>query len=164
MTVSVGGLIGVERIPGVIASLARLTQAALPAPLASAASWPGPYAAGIVTALVPFAGILAAALFYVTRPSWSVALLRNGAMSVLRAFWFSGWGFDWAYSVLFVNPFVRLTRLNRADAIDFFYRALGRAAEMGHRALVPTQSGLVRRYVMGIALGGAILIAVVLFL
>ena len=158
------GVLAAPQTPGGAVSLAALTQAALPVIPPGPGAGPGAFAARIVTSLVPLLGIFLAALFYLVRPSFAAAILRHRPFSALHGFWFSGWGFDGAYRTLFVDPFVRLARLNGADGIDFFYRALGRAAELGHRALVPTQSGNVRWYVMGIALGGAILIAVVLFL
>ena len=156
------GLFALPQTPGGAASLAALTQAVLPG--VPPGTGLGPIAAETVTSLVPLLGILVAALFYLARPSSAAAMLRHRPFSALHGFWFSGWGFDLAYRTLFVDPFVRLARLNRADVIDFFYRGIARAAELGNRALVPTQSGNVRWYVMGIALGGAVLIAVVLFL
>jgi NADH-quinone oxidoreductase subunit L len=157
-------VLAVPQTPGGALSLAALAQAALPAAPSGPAAGPGLFAVRTVASLVPLLGIFLAALFYVVRPSSVAAVLRHRAFSVLHRFWFSGWGIDWVYRTLLTDPFVRLARLNRADVIDFFYRGIARAAELGNRALVPTQSGNVRWYVMGIALGGAVLIAVVLFL
>jgi len=82
----------------------------------------------------------------------------------IAEFWYSGWGFDWAYDMLFVRPFQWLAEVNRNDFIDVFYRVLAVMTELAHFVLSLTQTGVVRRYAMGIAVGAAITVGWVILL
>jgi NADH-quinone oxidoreductase subunit L len=117
-----------------------------------------------IAALIPVLGIAAAALLYRGRPAYAAALARRPLVAALHGFLLSGWGFDRLYQALVVGPFLRLARINRGDFIDLPFRALAWTCGLGSKMLVATQSGKVRWYVMGIALGGAVFIAMVVFL
>jgi NADH-quinone oxidoreductase subunit L len=117
-----------------------------------------------VAALIPVLGIAAAALLYRGRPTYAATLARRPLVSALHGFLLSGWGFDRLYQALFVGPFLRLARINRGDFIDLPFRALAWTCGIASKMLVATQSGKVRWYVMGVALGGAVFIAMVVFL
>ncbi|MBN1866939.1 NADH-quinone oxidoreductase subunit L [Candidatus Sumerlaeota bacterium] len=107
---------------------------------------------------LPLLGIALACWFYLLRPRTETAGL---GLDSLRRFWFSGWGFDWVYDLLFVKPFVTIARLNRSDAVDWFYRVVADLSVGLHLVLRLTQSGRLRRYASGIALGAAIILAIV---
>jgi NADH-quinone oxidoreductase subunit L len=116
-----------------------------------------------VAAGVPLLGIGVAALLYWRRPAYAVTLSARPLCAALNGLLLSGWGFDRLYQALFVGPFLWLARVNRADFIDLFFRALAWMTGLGSRMLVATQSGRVRWCVMGIALGGAVFVAMVVF-
>jgi NADH-quinone oxidoreductase subunit L len=116
-----------------------------------------------LAACVPLLGIGVAALLYWGRPAYAAALTRRPQVAAIHGFLLSGWGFDRVYQTLLVGPFLRLARVSRADFIDLPFRGLARTCGFGSRMLVATQSGKVRWYVMGIALGGAVFIAMVVF-
>jgi NADH-quinone oxidoreductase subunit L len=126
----------------------------------------GPVGIGVqaVAALIPVAGIGVAVLLYLGRPAYAEALAAGPRAEALRGFLFSGWGFDRLYQILFVGPFLWLARVNRGDFIDFFFRALAWTCGIASKTLVATQSGKVRWYVAGIALGAALFIAMAVFL
>ncbi|MCY2928959.1 MAG: NADH-quinone oxidoreductase subunit L [Planctomycetota bacterium] len=124
----------------VSASLASILQASS---LASAL-------AGIVTATLAF-----------RRFSPSVSPDRP---SPLVRFLLSGCGFDSLYNLLFIRPFLFLTRLNRNDILDSFYTALAWVAGLFHRGLSRSQTGQVRWYAFALALGAVILLAVMVLL
>ncbi len=84
--------------------------------------------------------------------------------AALRRFWYAGWGFDWLYDHLFVRPFVWLARVDRDDFIDWFYRAIAGVTELFYYLLRLTQTGRVRWYTLGVALGAVIIVALVIFL
>jgi len=112
--------------------------------------------AGIATDLAPFVGIAIAAVFYLAR-TWSAeALTEAGLGSALHRFWFGGWGFDWLYGKLLVNPFRWLAAVNRDDIADDIYRGVAAASRYAHRAFAATQTGQLRWYVAGLA-GGTVL-------
>jgi NADH-quinone oxidoreductase subunit L len=83
--------------------------------------------------------------------------------SALAQFWSSGWGFDRLYSVLFVQPFLWLTSVNRNDIVDALYAGVASVAVVCNRVLRLTESGHIRWYASGIALGSAVLLVFVLF-
>jgi NADH-quinone oxidoreductase subunit L len=81
----------------------------------------------------------------------------------LKQFLKNGWGFDAAYNVLFVRPFVRLARINRKDVIDKAYTGLAAVTRGFHRMMSATQNGILRWYVMGIVMGAVIILSVIIW-
>ncbi len=65
----------------------------------------------------------------------------------------SAWGFDALYDRLFSRPWLALARINRADIIDGGYSLIVALTQAGHRLVIRTQTGALRRYASGIALG-----------
>jgi len=57
-----------------------------------------------------------------------------------------GWRFDSLYNTLFVRPYFSLTRINRHDIIDTFYRAIETMMVALHRLSSSTQNGSLRLY------------------
>ena len=86
------------------------------------------------------------------------------AMGAFHRFWCAGWGFDKLYGTLFVTPFVGIARLNRKDCVDLLYRGVAWLAARGNRGLALTESGKVRWYVLGVALGAVLFLGIVVFL
>jgi NADH-quinone oxidoreductase subunit L len=115
----------------------------------------------LVTGAVSLLGILIAWFLYGTGPSRAAAFTKSTVASAVHRLWSVGWGFDWLYTMLVVKPFKLIARLNRDDCIDLIYRAAARTAMLGNSALTLTQSGSVRWYVAGVALGGAVFIGMV---
>ncbi|MDF9391749.1 MULTISPECIES: NADH-quinone oxidoreductase subunit L [Methylococcus] len=114
---------------------------------------------GILTTTAPFLGIALGYLIYRTGASSAEALVRLPGAEALRRLWFNGWGMDWLYDRLFVRPFVALARLNQADVVDRPYQGIVALARLGHRLLVPTQTGQLRRYAAGMLFGAALILA-----
>jgi NADH-quinone oxidoreductase subunit L len=89
----------------------------------------------------------------------------SGALvSGVRGYWQAGWGFDALYDFLLVRPFLRLGRWARGDVVDRFYDLVAAAGRLLHRLLSRWQGGLLRRYVLALALGAAVLLALVVML
>ncbi len=82
----------------------------------------------------------------------------------LRRFWLAGWGFDWLYERLILRPYRLLTRGVGSEPLDWLYRALGGLSTVLHRQLSALQNGRIRRYAAGIALGAALILALVVVL
>ncbi|OPY60082.1 MAG: NADH-quinone oxidoreductase subunit L [Syntrophorhabdaceae bacterium PtaU1.Bin034] len=117
----------------------------------------------IAASLVSLLGIFLSGLLYLGRPSYATRLAEHRPGSLLHRVWSSGWGFDRFYGTVFVAPFTLFARWNKDDFVDLFYGGLGRLARAGNELLVLTQSGRVRWYVMGLALGAVIFIGIVVF-
>lgn len=112
--------------------------------------------AAIVTDAAPFIGVGVAVLLYLTRTYPVEALTASRWGERLHRFWFSGWGFDWLYGKLLVNPFRWLAALNRGDIVDDVYRGVAVASQYAHRAFAATQTGQLRWYVAAFT-GGTVL-------
>jgi len=88
---------------------------------------------------------------------------RLPARGYLQRLWFTGWGFDWLYDRLLVRPFQWLTRKSASDVADVPIRGLAEVAVLGHRSLQLTQTGRVRWYAMGLAMGTVAVLAIAFF-
>jgi len=78
----------------------------------------------------------------------------------LIRFWYSGWGIDWLYGKLFVAPVQFVVGKSATDMVDYIYTGIAKLAYLGNSGAALTQSGRMRWYAMGIALGFVVLFAV----
>jgi NADH-quinone oxidoreductase subunit L len=88
---------------------------------------------------------------------------RLPARGVLQQLWLAGWGFDWLYDRMLVRPFRWLTRKSRSDLADGPIEALGQITVLVHRGLQRTQTGHVRWYATGLAMGTVAILAIAFF-
>src|ERR1700722_17707171 len=88
---------------------------------------------------------------------------RLPAHNFLERLWLAGWGFDWCYDKLFVRPFQWLTRKSARDIVDVPINGLAQVTILGYRALRLTQTGRVRWYATGLAMGTVVILAIALF-
>lgn len=98
-------------------------------------------------------GLLLAYLLYLRRP---VEQRSTPLSRVLLA----GFGFDLLYTQVFVRPYLWFARVNKHDVIDIFYWALAHMGIAYHQLLSSLQTGKVRWYAMGVAIGALIIIAI----
>ncbi len=154
-------LIGFLEVPDTLGNLpvfSNFLHAALPAVQTHA-----PVATEVVlevaSQLAALAGLAVAYVLCLRRP----ALARSLGGSALHRFWLAGWGFDWLYGTFIVRPFLYVARANRDDVVDAVYRAVARANVALHCGLAATQSGRVRAYALGIGLGAALVVAILVF-
>jgi NADH-quinone oxidoreductase subunit L len=110
------------------------------------------------------AGVVAAVILFARSPEYIRKLMAKPWAAALHSLWFAGWGFDALYNALFVQPYIYLAQVNKDDFIDGFYNGLARLTASFHRALSVTQTGRLRWYMMGIAAGAVIVLAIVVFL
>ncbi len=149
-----GGLINV---PGLVESvLPRLTTVPTAASLELVSS--------IATAVASLLGILIAYWAYVLRPQVAADVVRNPTGATMHHFWFVGWGFDWLYDRLIVHPFMWLAGHDRDDVVDLVYQGIAGLARLANGSLAQTETGRLRYYAMGIALGAVLTVAVAVLL
>jgi NADH-quinone oxidoreductase subunit L len=117
-----------------------------------------------VSGLACIVGVWLAYLCFLRRPALAGRLAASAVGSALRRFWLGGWGFDWLYDRLFVRPYVWFARVNKGDFIDAFYDDIAWLSRLAHVLLSETQTGNVRWYAMGLAIGAAVFIAVAVLL
>jgi NADH-quinone oxidoreductase subunit L len=116
----------------------------------------------ILSSAVGIGGIaLAGVLFLGERRfvTWLAATLPG---RLLGRLWLSGWGFDWLYERLFVDPFVWFAKKNERDGFDLAILAIPLGLRSFNGALVRTQTGQIRWYAASMALGAVLLIAAVM--
>ena len=118
----------------------------------------------VIVSVVSLAGLCLAYILFLRTPGYSESLTRTPLGSVLHRLWFSGWGFDWLYDTMLVKPFVWVARVNKDDFIDLISGGVVWFSTFFHSALSRTQTGKVRWYAMGIAIGAIIAIGIVVFL
>ncbi|MHB9037167.1 MAG: NADH-quinone oxidoreductase subunit L [Armatimonadota bacterium] len=102
------------------------------------------------------------AYLYFKQERWAWVVEESPALQAIHRFFFSGWGFDWLYDLIFVRPYRAIAYANRSDFIDSFFTALATLARWSNVALSYTQTGRVRNYAAGIVLGAIILTAIVI--
>jgi NADH-quinone oxidoreductase subunit L len=109
-------------------------------------------------------GIYLAYRWFLLKHLEADGLARTPWGAALHRFWFAGWGFDWLHDWLLVRPYEWLARIDKNDFIDLIYNATAWLARAFHEGLSSTQTGLVRSYAVGIAIGAVIALALVVLL
>jgi NADH-quinone oxidoreductase subunit L len=118
----------------------------------------------VITAVTSLIGIYLAYFFIIRNPEYVRQFRSSGSGALLQRFLFAGWGFDWLYDKVIVYPYVWLAQIDKQDFIDLIFEGLARGSRLSHRILSQTQTGFLRKYAMGIAIGAIIAIGVVIFL
>jgi len=118
----------------------------------------------LVSVLTAIAGILVAYVLFLRERGLVERLYRSAVGSAVHSLWLAGWGFDRLYETVLVAPLAAIARLNRGDFVDIFYRLVGRLAVALHSILSFTQTGRVRWYAAGLAVGAIIILAIVVAL
>tara|TARA_R110002073_G_scaffold178972_1_gene337493 strand:- start:98 stop:1948 length:1851 start_codon:yes stop_codon:yes gene_type:complete len=107
---------------------------------------------------VPLLGIGVSYLFFMSKTFSVEKLMANPLAASLHRFWFSGWGMDKLYDLLFVKPFLFLARINKKDLIDAIYGLIVEISRVAHTMLARSQTGQLNWYALSIAGGLVILI------
>jgi NADH-quinone oxidoreductase subunit L len=118
----------------------------------------------VAAGVAALAGVYLAYFLYRRRPDYVRRLSASPLGSALGRLWFTGWGFDWLYDRLLVRPYVWLARGNQEDNLDLIPLAIARLNQALHRLLSATQTGQIRVYALGIALGAVVTVAIVVLL
>jgi NADH-quinone oxidoreductase subunit L len=111
----------------------------------------------ICASLMFAAGLGLAFLLYYRRR------VEHPSEAPLTRFWSAGWGFDQLYDWAFVRPFIWVATMNRNDVVDAAYAGIALAARESSRVLRLSETGRIRWYASGLALGSALFLAFVLF-
>ena len=160
----VGGFVELPATLGDRPYFSDFLHAALPAVVNDAARAGAIARLQIVAGLVSIAGIYVAWALFLRHRSLLARLTRPQPARQLHRFWAAGWGFDWLYNVVLVQPFLWFVDVDRRDAIDRVYDGIAWSARTGWRALSATETGRVRTYATGLTLGAIVITAIVIFL
>jgi NADH-quinone oxidoreductase subunit L len=136
---------------------------ALPATIEAHASGLTERGSEAIAGLLFLVGLYFAYLFHLKKRTLSDTLLANLLGRFLDQWWFAGWGFDWIYDKVLVQPFIWAANVNESDFVDAFYAGIARVAEASYRSLSRTETGRVRWYATAMAAGSVLFVAMVLF-
>jgi NADH-quinone oxidoreductase subunit L len=117
-----------------------------------------------ISSCVSLGGILVIYLFLRRAPRFTDKLVHSPVGVMIHRWWLAGWGFDALYDRVAVFPYAWLARINRNDFVDLIYGGIAWLSRIGYRALSATQTGRIRTYAVGLALGAAVVIGVVVIL
>jgi NADH-quinone oxidoreductase subunit L len=160
----VGGFIEIPENYGNSPVLSTFLQTALPLTTAAGSVFGKEGNLQFITSLIAIIGIMFGYRVFLHSPQHTgnrEPVTRGPISTAIYYFLYQGWNFDLLYDKAFVRPLLRIARVNRNDFIDFFYKGIALLLSFFNRLLVFTQSGKVRWYAMGIAIGAVILIGVV---
>ncbi len=155
--------IGLIQTPGVLGNVALFSDflsTSLPGMIRGNATRTVESILLVISGAVSLIGIYLAYLFFLKNPRLAQRLTANAPGSVLHRFSFAACGFDWAYHWLFVKPFVWIATWNRSDFMDLGYRGVAGFAHVCNIVLSGSQTGRVRHYAVGIAIGAVVTIAI----
>jgi NADH-quinone oxidoreductase subunit L len=157
------GFLETPRTLGNVRLFTRFLSTALPAGIPESGS-----AASELMLIIPStaASLLGVGLAYLAYLGSLRAEERGLAAAVrpLQRFLFGGWGFDAAYELLLVRPWNWLARISRKDVVDYLFQGIAALSRLLHRLLSRSQGGLLRRYLLALALGAAGVLALVVLL
>ncbi len=108
----------------------------------------------IVSAISLFAIFLAYKFYYQKQPIYQ--------LTPVKRFFLQGWNFDKLYEILFVKPFVWLSKVNKDDAIDIVLDYAGNKVKKLGQTLSISVNGQVNWYLASVILGFIILITFML--
>jgi NADH-quinone oxidoreductase subunit L len=107
----------------------------------------------LVAVVVTFLGIYTGYVLYYKNRTVIEEWQRSPGKIMTRNFLFNGWGFDQLYDMLFVKPFLFITRVNKTDVFDRMYNGLAQVNLKFNRLLSVTQNGSLRWYIAGVLIG-----------
>ncbi|MGZ5008294.1 MAG: NADH-quinone oxidoreductase subunit L [Methylobacter sp.] len=114
----------------------------------------------IITLASPFIGLLIAMLFYIDGGVPVINFPGSVWVKRIRGLWFNGWGIDTLYRAVVLRSFETFAELNKNDALDRIYVALGSLSRDAHRWLSRFQNGRIRWYTSSMGLGAVVIIAI----
>ncbi len=162
----VGGFV---ELPETLGNVPLFSNFLLPVFSGKTTSPAGPAGAGtellfqIIASAVSLFGIYLAYYYFLKKPKAAEHIALAPTCSAVQKLWFSGWGFDWIYEKLFINPFIWIAKINRNDFIDSGYAGIAHLNRVAHSVLSRTQTGRIRWYAMGMAFGALVFLGIVVF-
>ncbi|MGB6067337.1 MAG: NADH-quinone oxidoreductase subunit L [Desulfomonilaceae bacterium] len=159
----IAGFIELPHTMGNVRIFSDFLKTALPATAVANVSMRAEVIFEILSGAISLIGICIAYVFFLRQPRYADSLVSSAPGAAAHRLWFNGWGFDWLYDKLFVKPFVWLARINRSDVLDQIYRGIAGLSWFFHSILSDTQSGILRRYAVGIVIGAVLVVAIMVF-
>jgi NADH-quinone oxidoreductase subunit L len=159
----IGGFVELPETLGNSPLLTDFLHTALPSLAISHADLSAEGNLQFITSVIALIGIIFAYRYFLHSPQHTgrrEKIMRNPIAFAVHCFLFRGWNFDLLYDMFIVRPFLWIARVNKNDFIDFIYKGIALLSRTFNHGLSFTQSGKVRRYAMGIAIGAIIVIGI----
>lgn len=160
----IAGFLDVPRNLGNLPIFPHFLESALPAAATNASREGLEGIFQVLSGGVSLGGIFLIYLLIRQTPRLTAKLVQSPVGGALHRWWFAGWGFDRLYDETLVHPYVRLSRVNRNDVIDLPYRGIAWLNFLCWHWLSTTQTGRTRSCALGIALGAAVILGLVVLL
>ncbi len=116
----------------------------------------------VASSILTLLGVYTAYVYWKSN-RWSEFAERHREVKAADKFLFAGWGFDWLYDRLFVRPYRAAAFADESDVVDRPFMGMAWLAGYFNRLLSDTQTGRMRDYAVGVAIG-AIIVAVLVLL
>jgi NADH-quinone oxidoreductase subunit L len=113
----------------------------------------------ILSGAAALSGLALAFMLFLGERRLVTRLASSPPGALVVRWWLRGWGFDWLYDRLFVQPLVWFAKVNIRDGFDLAILTIPAALRSLNGALVRTQSGQIRWYAAGMALGALVVVA-----
>jgi NADH-quinone oxidoreductase subunit L len=118
----------------------------------------------VIAGVVSLLGIALAYFLFLRSPRAVDMLTGTTWGAAVQRWWCAGWGFDWVYDRLVVEPYIWMARVNKDDLFDAISQGAAQLGRLSYSLLSRTQTGKVRWYAAGIAAGSVIFVALAVFL
>jgi len=115
-----------------------------------------------VSVAVSLAGVALAWLLFGRNRALAESLARKNVVGdALRRLWLNAWAFDWLYDLLFKRPYLWFVRVNAGDGVDQMIGLIPTSLRALHGAVAQTQTGRIRWYAAGMAVGAVLILGAV---
>lgn len=104
-------------------------------------------------------GMLLFVFMYHSVSSFRSSWLGNGLTILFK----NAFGFDALYDLIFVKPYIFLTKLCGKDPVDHLWLVLPVIVKAGNKLTSVRQTGLLREYASSMAFGVAVLLAILIY-
>ncbi|GAB2936966.1 NADH-quinone oxidoreductase subunit L [Hafnia psychrotolerans] len=116
----------------------------------------------ITSGVVAIAGILLAAALYLGKRTLVNSIAKSAVGRFFTIWWFHAWGFDWLYDMIFVKPYLAITKLLQRDPLNSMMNFPAVLSRLGNRGLTLSENGQTRWYVASMGLGAVVVLALLL--
>ena len=155
----IGGFIELPENMGPVHLFSRLFGSSLPS-VSTVESEGSEFLFQAISTVISLLGIYLAYILFLKEPNLT-ARLRDSRIS---NFFLSGWQFDRLYDLIFVKPYVWLSKIDKNDFIDQIYKYIAKGTEYLNFLFSKTQNGKLRWYVLFLTAGIVILLTVMITL
>ncbi|MDF7680559.1 NADH-quinone oxidoreductase subunit L [Enterobacteriaceae bacterium ESL0689] len=118
----------------------------------------------VLSATVAILGIALAAALWLGKRQLVTAIAHSAPGRLLDRWWLSGWGFDWLYDKVFVQPFLAIARLLKCDPLNALLNIPAILARVAGKGLLLSENGYVRWYAASMGIGAIIVLMLLMVL